>query len=93
VLAHGCLTFAVSIELLRWGVGLGWLIGGVRGNEGRGVKRVKGGGVTRTVGHNTLLQFLVREPREGVSCSTNLECADLLEILAFEDQVDVRITR
>jgi len=45
------------------------------------------------VGHNTLLQFLVREPGEGVGCSANLECADLLEILAFEEQVDVRITR
>lgn len=54
---------------------------------------MKGGGSTRAVGHNTLLQFLVREPGEGVGCSANLECADLLEILAFEEQVDVRITR
>lgn len=54
---------------------------------------VKGEGITRTVSHNTLLQFLVRKPGEGVGCSSNLECADLLEILAFEEQVDVRITR
>ncbi|CUS08232.1 unnamed protein product [Tuber aestivum] len=41
--------------------------------------------LTRTVSHNTLSQFLVRKSGEGVGCSTNLECADLLEILAFEE--------
>jgi len=43
VLAHGCLTFVVSIELLRWGGWAGWLVGGVRGNEEEEVKGGEGG--------------------------------------------------
>ena len=47
MLVHGCLTFVVSFELLRWGFWcswlVGWLVGGVRGNEEEEEEEEEGG--------------------------------------------------
>ena len=58
--------------------------------ETKEIRGTKGGG-TGAMGQDAFLQVILAEPGQRVRSAPDLEGADFLEILAFEEEVELRL--